>query len=59
MIEAWRPHSSRGYRPPAPREVQWPASPPAPATQANLTTAKRQDGAKESPFCPNAPALSL
>jgi len=44
VIESWRrhyntkrPHSSLGYRPPAPEAVQWPASqsgPASPATQA-------------------------
>ena len=44
VIEAWRqhyntrrPHSSLGYRPPAPQVVQWPAPPTGsapPATQA-------------------------
>jgi putative transposase len=44
VIEAWRrhyntrrPHSSLGYRPPAPQAVQWPAPPTgsaAPATPA-------------------------
>ncbi|WP_425320091.1 integrase core domain-containing protein [Cereibacter azotoformans] len=36
-----RPHSSLGYRPPAPRAVQWTASPPAPATPATPTVAPR------------------
>jgi putative transposase len=41
VIEAWRrhyntkrPHSSLGYRAPAPEVVQWPASPSGPATPA-------------------------
>jgi putative transposase len=44
IIESWRrhyntkrPHSSLGYRPPAPEAIQWPASPsgaPSPATPA-------------------------
>ena len=48
VIEGWRrhyntkrPHSSLGYRPPAPAVVQWPASPPgaaSPATPAIATT---------------------
>ena len=50
MIEAWRrhynairPHSSLGYRPPAPEVVPWPASPalesvrPATPTMASPT----------------------
>ena len=39
IIESWRrhyntkrPHSSLGYRTPAPEVVQWPASPPGPAS---------------------------
>jgi transposase InsO family protein len=41
VIESWRrhyntarPHSSLGYRPPAPQILQWPASPPGPASPA-------------------------
>ncbi|ULB10219.1 IS3 family transposase [Cereibacter azotoformans] len=48
VIEFWRqhyntrrPHSSLGYRPPAPRAVQWPASTPPPATPATPTAAPR------------------
>jgi putative transposase len=47
VIESWRqhyntkrPHSSLGYRPPAPEVVQWPASPSgaaSPATPAAAT----------------------
>jgi Integrase core domain len=36
-----RPHSSLGYRPPAPEVVQWPASPPGPASPATPTVAPR------------------
>ena len=36
-----RPHSSLGYRPPAPRAAQWSASPHAPATPATPTVAPR------------------
>jgi putative transposase len=48
VIESWRrhyntkrPHSSLGYRPPAPELIQWPASPPGPASPANQTVAPR------------------
>jgi transposase InsO family protein len=48
VIETWRrhynterPHSSLGYRPPAPEVVQWPASPSGPASPATLPLAPR------------------
>lgn len=48
IIESWRrhyntrrPHSSLGYRPPAPEVVQWPASPPGPASPATPIVAPR------------------
>ena len=48
VIETWRrhynterPHSSLGYRPPAPEVVQWPASPSGPASPATLALAPR------------------
>jgi putative transposase len=48
IIENWRrhyntrrPHSSQGYRPPAPQVVQWPASPSGPASSATPTVAPR------------------
>ena len=49
VIEAWRrhyntirPHSSLGYRPPAPEVLLWPAAQPGPASPANPTVAPRQ-----------------
>jgi transposase InsO family protein len=46
--EAWRrhyntkrPHSSLGYRPPAPEVVQWPAPPSGPAAPATPASAPR------------------
>ena len=46
VIEGWRqhyntvrPHSSLGYRPPAPEAVSWPASHPGPASPATPTIA--------------------
>ena len=46
VIESWRrhnntkrPHSSLGYRPPAPEVVLWPASPPGAASPATPTVA--------------------
>jgi putative transposase len=46
VIESWRchyntkrPHSSLGYRPPAPATVPWPAAPPQPASPATSTVA--------------------
>jgi transposase InsO family protein len=36
-----RPHSSLGYRPPAPEVVQWPASPPGAASPATPAVATR------------------
>ena len=36
-----RPHSSLGYRPPAPEVVQWPAPPSGAASPANHTLAPR------------------
>jgi transposase InsO family protein len=48
VIESWRhhyntrrPHSSLGYRPPAPEVVQWPASPSGTAAPAIPTVAPR------------------
>ncbi len=48
VIEAWRrhynterPHSSLGYRPPAPQVLQWPATPPGAASPATPTVAPR------------------
>ncbi len=48
IIESWRryyntkrPHSSLGYRPPAPDVVTWPASPPGTASPATPTVAPR------------------
>ena len=48
VIEGWRghyntkrPHSSLGYRPPAPEVVQWPASPPGAASPATPTVAPK------------------
>jgi len=48
VIETWRrhynterPHSSLGYRPPAPEVVQWPASPSGPASPATPALAPR------------------
>ncbi|WP_166507207.1 IS3 family transposase [Frigidibacter mobilis] len=48
VIESWRrhyntrrPHSSLGYRPPAPEAVQWPASPPGTASPATPVVAPR------------------
>ena len=48
VIEGWRrhyntkrPHSSLGYRPPAPEVVQWPASPSAAASPAIPAVAPR------------------
>jgi putative transposase len=48
IIEGWRrhyntvrPHSSLGYRPPAPETVLWPASQPGPASPATPTVAPR------------------
>ncbi|MCF1707562.1 IS3 family transposase [Tabrizicola sp. J26] len=48
VIESWRrhyntrrPHSSLGYRPPAPEAVQWPASPSGPASPATPAVAPR------------------
>ncbi|SIT15230.1 Integrase core domain-containing protein [Paracoccus saliphilus] len=48
VIESWRrhyntkrPHSSLGYRPPAPEIVQWPAPPSGAATPATQTVAPR------------------
>ena len=48
VIEAWRghyntkrPHSSLGYRPPAPEVLLWPASPSGPATPATPAVASR------------------
>jgi len=48
VIESWRrhyntarPHSSLGYRPPAPKVVQWPASPSGPASPATPALAPR------------------
>jgi transposase InsO family protein len=48
VIEAWRrhyntrrPHSSLGYRPPAPQAVQWPAPPTGSAAPATPTVAPR------------------
>ena len=46
IIERWRrhyntvrPHSSLGYKPPAPEALQWPASQPGPASPANPAVA--------------------
>ena len=46
VIESWRrhyntkrPHSSLGYRPPAPEVLQWPASPPGTASPATPSIA--------------------
>jgi transposase InsO family protein len=46
VIESWRhhyntrrPHSSLGYRPPAPTAVPWPAAPPQPASPATSNVA--------------------
>ena len=36
-----RPHSSLGYKPPAPEAVLWPASQPGPASPATPTVAQR------------------
>ena len=48
VIEGWRrhyntkrPHSSLGYRPPAPEAIQWPASPPSAASPATPAVAPR------------------
>jgi len=48
IIERWRrhyntvrPHSSLGYKPPAPEAVQWPATQPGPATPATPAIAPR------------------
>ena len=48
IIEAWRrhyntvrPHSSLGYRPPAPEVLQWPAAQPRPASPASPGIAPR------------------
>jgi transposase InsO family protein len=48
IIESWRrhyntkrPHSSLGYRPPAPEVVQWPASPSGAASPATPAVAPR------------------
>jgi hypothetical protein len=48
VIEAWRrhyntrrPHSSLGYRPPAPQAVQWPAPPTGSAAPATPAVAPR------------------
>ena len=48
VIERWRrhyntirPHSSLGYRPPAPEALQWPASQPGPASPATPAIAPR------------------
>ncbi len=48
MIEGWRqhyntrrPHSSLGYRPPAPAAAPWPAAPPQPASLATSTVAAK------------------
>ena len=48
VIESWRrhyntvrPHSSLGYRPPAPEAVLWPATPPGPASPATPAVAPR------------------
>ena len=48
IIEAWRrhyntvrPHSSLGYRPPAPGVLLWPAAQPRPASPAKPTVAPR------------------
>ena len=48
VLESWRrhynparPHSPLGYRPPAPKVVQWPASPSGPASPATPALAPR------------------
>jgi putative transposase len=48
VIETWRqhyntrrPHSSLGYRPPAPAAVPWPAAPPQPASPATSNVADK------------------
>jgi putative transposase len=48
VIESWRrhyntrrPHSSLGYRPPAPEVISWPASPSGPASPATPAVAPR------------------
>lgn len=48
VIESWRqhyntkrPHSSLGYRPPAPEVISWPASPPGTASPATPAVAPR------------------
>ena len=48
VIESWRwhyntrrPHSSLGYRPAAPKVVQWPASPPGAASPATPAVATK------------------
>jgi putative transposase len=48
VIEAWRrhyntirPHSSLGYKPPAPEVLQWPAAQPGPASPATRIIAAR------------------
>ena len=48
VIESWRrhyntrrPHSSLGYRPPAPEVIAWPASPSGPASPATPAVAPR------------------
>jgi putative transposase len=48
VIESWRqyyntkrPHSSLGYRPPAPAVVPWPAAPPKPASPATSEVADK------------------
>ena len=48
IIERWRrhyntgrPHSSLGYKPPAPEALQWPASQPGPASPATPAVAPR------------------
>ncbi|MSP81052.1 MAG: transposase, partial [Rhodospirillales bacterium] len=48
IIESWRrhyntirPHSSLGYKPPAPEALQWPDSQPGPASPASPAVAPR------------------
>jgi transposase InsO family protein len=48
IIESWRqhyntrrPHSSLGYRPPAPNAVLWPAAPTQPASPATSNVAAK------------------
>ncbi|WP_158870687.1 integrase core domain-containing protein, partial [Antarcticirhabdus aurantiaca] len=36
-----RPHSSLGYKPPAPAVVPWPAAPPQPASPATSNVADK------------------